>query len=216
MGRVKGQKTDWDQGVRHSLPITQGSLNTPTTLRCSKCKFLGCEFRERSDRLCPIELGIREAVTELAESYGLEDAIQLGLLATLADLFVKRWRCEMALAEIGIVYEEVVNVARDGTLIKNLRANPLLKAVNDIERNILSYIKELKASPASKDDGALVDNRSVIINVMRRAQELRNSSNNENLGVNKLRVRSDDEEALVDNLRVSNDNDNEKVVDDDE
>jgi len=63
-----------------------------------------------------------------------------------------------------------------------------LKAVNDIERNILSYIKELKASPASKDDGALVDNRSVIINVMRRAQELRNSSDSENLGVNKLRT----------------------------
>jgi len=182
-----GLKRKYNRDRWHNLPITQGSLYKPATLRCSKCPFLGCEYRERSDRQCPIELGIRQAVTELADSYGLKDAIELGLIATLADLFVKRWRCEMALAEIGIVYEEVVNVARDGTLIKNIRANPLLKAVNDIERNILSYIKELKATPASKDNGALVDNRSVIINVMRRAHELRNSSDNENLGVNKPR-----------------------------
>lgn len=173
------------------------SSNDRIKLMLSNCS--GCLHREDCTHFspgskCSFECNIFDSIMGLSGKYVTDcDLIQVSLLESVAMMLVHKFRAERSVSAIGMDYEEVIAVTREGDIIRNRRAHPLLKHITDVNKTLNAFSKSIIASPETvkrlSNDNQKVDDILTISNILKNAHQLRVNKNiGDNLIVDKSKI----------------------------
>lgn len=156
-----------------------------TFIQCHRCKDDFCKERIADKDIisdgednCPIEKEVYQNVMALSDKYIFNgDFLQEGMLETVAYTFIKRYRAEKAIAEEGMVVEDIMGFRQDGSPFSNKRAHPLLKPLNDLGKELIAFAKALEFSPEAlrkrEVDTEIVDGKQIISDILKQAHQSR-------------------------------------------
>lgn len=156
-----------------------------TFIQCHRCKDDFCKERVTDAQVisdggddCPIEQEVYGNVMALTDKYIFNgDFLQEGMLETVAYTFIKRYRAEKAIADEGMVVEDIMGFRKDGSPFSNKRAHPLLKPLNDLGKELIAFAKALEFSPEAlrkrEVDTEIVDGKQIISDILKQAHKNR-------------------------------------------
>jgi hypothetical protein len=159
---------------------TKYGMNMTGFIQCRRCKDLHCKARVNTeDDECPLEVNIYNEVMALKDKYDLGDYLQVGMLESVAQVFVKKFRCDRMIADEGMVVKEITGFDRQtGEPYTNKREHPLLKHASSLNKELLSFADAIEFSPKAQSrkqtDKDMAENgHMVVTSIMQHAHKLR-------------------------------------------
>jgi hypothetical protein len=141
-----------------------------------------CEARRvDDDDDCVLEKKIYDDVMALKDKYNLGDFLQVGMLESVAEIFVKKFRCDRMIADEGMVIQEIVGFDRvTGAPLKNTKEHPLLKISSNLNRELIAFADSLEFSPKAQsrkktDERVSENGREIFSSIMQDALRMRNN-----------------------------------------
>lgn len=161
-------------------PRTKYGMTMNGFIQCRRCKDTHCKARVNEDEDdCPLEVGIYNEVMSLKDKYKLDDYLQVGMLDSVAHVFVKKFRCDRMIAQDGMVVEDITGFDRStGAPFTNKREHPLMKHASSLNKELLAFADSLEFSPKAQsrkqtDDKMIESGTNVVTSIMQRAHKLR-------------------------------------------
>jgi hypothetical protein len=149
-------------------------------IQCRRCDDTHCKARVDSEEDdCPLEVGIYEEVMALKDKYKLEDFLQFGMLESVAQVFVKKLRCDRMIAQEGMVIQDITGFDRDtGEPYYNKREHPLMKHATALNNELIKFADALEFSPKAQsrkktDDKLVTDGQAIVTAIMQKSLKKR-------------------------------------------
>jgi hypothetical protein len=168
-------------GLKYHSRTTRG-MHMSGFIQCRRCKDMRCEARRvDDDDDCVLEKKIYDDVMALKDKYNLGDFLQVGMLESVAEIFVKKFRCDRMIADEGMVIQEIVGFDRvTGAPLKNTKEHPLLKISSNLNRELIAFADSLEFSPKAQsrkktDERVSENGREIFSSIMQDALRMRNN-----------------------------------------
>lgn len=149
-------------------------------IQCRRCKDAHCKARvDTEDDDCPLEVNVYNEVMALDDKYNLNDYLQIGMLSSVAQIFVKKLRCDRMIADDGMTLRDIIGFDRSsGEPLYTTREHPLLKHASSLNNELIKFADAIEFSPKAQsrkqlDKDIVTDGKGMVTSILQNALKLR-------------------------------------------
>jgi len=161
-------------------PRTKYGMNMTGFIQCRRCKDSHCKARVNTDDdECPLEVHVYNEVMSLKDKYDLTDFLQVGMLESVAQVFVKKLRADRMIADEGMTIKDIVGFDKNtGSPLYTTKDHPLLKHSSSFNKELLQFADAIEFSPKAQrrkqlDKDVVEDGKGIVTSILQNALKLR-------------------------------------------